>query len=49
MVMQDGQIVEFDTPPELLSNVDSYFYEMAKAAFLVNTNTNGDDLRRADI
>lgn len=49
MVMDAGRIVEFDTPSELLSNVNSQFYDMAKAACLVktsnscNTVTNDED------
>jgi ATP-binding cassette subfamily C (CFTR/MRP) protein 1 len=35
MVLDKGKIVEFDTPKQLLSNKNSYFYSMAKDANLV--------------
>jgi len=35
MVMSDGQVIEFDTPENLLKNSNSNFYGMAKDAGLV--------------
>ena len=35
MVMSDGQVIEFDTPENLLKNPNSNFYGMAKDAGLV--------------
>uniref|UniRef100_A0A2C9M9V2 ABC-type glutathione-S-conjugate transporter n=1 Tax=Biomphalaria glabrata TaxID=6526 RepID=A0A2C9M9V2_BIOGL len=35
MVLDDGQVVEFDSPKNLLSRVDSVFYSMASQAGLV--------------
>jgi len=36
IVMDKGQIAEFDSPKALLSNTDSIFYSMAKDANLVS-------------
>ena len=35
MVLDKGNIVEFDTPKQLISNKNSIFYSMAKDANLV--------------
>ena len=35
MVLSDGKVIEFDTPDNLTSNPESYFYKMAKDAGLV--------------
>ena len=38
MVLSEGELVEFDTPTNLLSIESSHFYSMAKAAGLMNQN-----------
>lgn len=35
MVLQAGQVVEFDTPQTLLANKNSQFYSLAKEAGIV--------------
>ena len=35
MVLDNGCVVEYDRPTELLSRIDSVFYSMAKDACLV--------------
>lgn len=35
ILLDNGQIAEFDSPKKLLSNPDSQFYTMAKAAKLI--------------
>ena len=39
MVLDAGQVIEFNSPSVLLSNEHSYFYQMAKSAGLVNANS----------
>jgi ABC-type multidrug transport system fused ATPase/permease subunit len=36
MVLDQGRLAEFDTPANLLSDINSYFYSMANAAGLIN-------------
>ena len=33
--MNDGEVVEFDTPSQLLSNKNSKFYSMAKSSGVI--------------
>jgi ABC-type multidrug transport system fused ATPase/permease subunit len=35
MVLSNGKVIEFDTPKRLLSNSNTQFYSMAKAAGLI--------------
>jgi ABC-type proline/glycine betaine transport system ATPase subunit len=39
IVLDQGEIAEYDSPQVLLSNKESIFYEMAKNAGLVNNST----------
>ena len=36
MVLNEGSIVEFDTPTNLLKNNKGFFYSMANSANLIN-------------
>ena len=38
MVLDQGKIIEFDSPQNLLSNSESHFFGMAKNAGLVKNN-----------
>ncbi|CAM1291374.1 Uncharacterised protein g104 [Pycnogonum litorale] len=35
IVLDNGRLIEFDSPSNLLKNSDSVFYKMAKDAFLI--------------